>query len=696
MLALGAARAQQVKPSNYDIQTVIGQGSRGDGGPAASAVIDTPIGLAQDSDGNIYISEAATGVIRRVRAADGVIERFAGAGPSADDAPRMPALQTNIYTPAALLMARDGSGLLFVDTRNCKIRMVSKDGFLSDIAGTGRCNGAGGGGFGGSGSGRDRAALETDLGAIGAMAYDKQGRLLFTETSSHVLRVLDTDGYVKTLAGAGTAGSTGDGGDPTAALLNYPVGIAVDNAGVIYIGDGSNCKVRRITVDNIIETAFGSTACAASTATYTGGPRTALDRVGSLAFDSVSNILYIGLPRAYRVLKYDFNNVRMSPFLGNGRIGLNQTEVPTALNLNENSAILPAPDGSSVLVAANDSFHVYQVKDGKVSTFAGVWPQPDQYPAASQTQLLSPQGVSLLDDNTLLLTDSAAGRLLQYTAPDRIDALAGLAYPAGYERGLTGPALSATLLEPARAIKGPDGNIYFSERARIRAINLDGVVRTVVDNLDHPVGLAFDGNGSLWYAESGQHRIMRLDQGTKTPVIVGGTAGKIGFAGDGGAATSALLANPGDVLFDRKGNLLIVDQGNNRIRMLSVSDGKITTIAGNGLTFNYSDISGMAATDVGFGTIGGLAMDANGNLYLSEQTRVDMITTDGKVQILTGFLSEDDSGARTFLDGPLNGVGGLAVDSTGKIYMAVRQDGVVLTMTLKAQPPATDAPSPVQ
>ena len=225
--AIAALQAQSAASVNrYQIRTLIGQSQRGDGGLPTAAILDTPQGLAEDADGNIYIAEAGAGRIRRIRAADGMIELFAGAGPSADSVPGLSAAQTNIGTPTLLLTDRDGKGILYADSANCRIRRIAVDGSnITDIAGSGRCTGSGGGGFGGGGaSGRDRLALDTDLGLIGGMTYDLDGRLLFTETNAHVVRRLDTDGYIRTIAGTGAAGSTGDGAEATSGFLNYPRG----------------------------------------------------------------------------------------------------------------------------------------------------------------------------------------------------------------------------------------------------------------------------------------------------------------------------------------------------------------------------------------------------------------------------------------------------------------------------------------
>jgi sugar lactone lactonase YvrE len=684
--------AQNHPTGRYTIQTLIGQGYRGDGGPANKAVLDSPAGMAQDGEGNVYIAESKAGVIRRVRASDGVIERFAGAGESADSIPGRPALETNILTPTVLLAAQNGEGLLFAESQSCRIRMVRTNGTISDVAGSGRCSGTAAGPGGGGGGTRDRPALETDIGTVGGMAFDGQGRLIFTETDGHIVRRIDADGYARVIAGNRVAGFSGDAGAATSASLNAPVGIAIDANGDIYIADSNNCRVRKVRRDGVIETAFGGISCATSTATYVGGPRTTLERVGAIAFDPVSNAMLIAMPRVYRVVRYDFGTARMAPFLGDGKLGAADSEAPLQVNLNAASAILPLADGT-VLVSSGDSYRVYGVKDGASFGFAGMWPQVDAYPSAAETQLVRPMSIWHNADSSILIVDTGAGRILRYSpsnaeeTPDEavtprmsVTPVAGLAFPYGYDRNVTGPALQATLLDANRVAQSPDGNIYFSERSRIRMVSPDGMIQTVLDNLSQPGGLAFDSEGRLYFAETGRHQILRLEPGTKTTTVIAGTTSKSGFSGDGGFATGAVLNSPADIVFDRAGNLLIVDRLNYRVRKVAMDSGRIETVIGTGMTFNYSDITGLNAREVGFGLIDGIAVDAAGNLYVSEQLRIDRIGTAGKVEVLTGYLSEDDNGVRTFIDGPLNGVAGLAVDDAGQIYAAVRQDGKVLVM----------------
>ena len=96
---------------------------------------------------------------------------------------------------------------------------------------------------------------------------------------------------------------------------------------------------------------------------------------------------------------------------------------------------------------------------------------------------------------------------------------------------------------------------------------------------------------------------------------------------------------------------------------------------------SYADISGQDARKTGLGSLSGLAVDESDNIYLSESVRVDVISKDGKIRILTGFVGEDDEGNRSYLEGPINGASGLAADSAGRVYIAVQQDGRVLMAT---------------
>lgn len=674
-LAALPAAAQTLPNTAYTVQPLYGAGWKGDGGPATDALLDGPSGMAEDSAGNIYISEQNAGIIRRVKT-DGTIERFAGTGILGYGAAGQDALSTNLYSPTVLLMDTDG-GLLFYEAQYCRIRKVQTNGTVLDVAGTGRC---GTSLQGLSGTSRERRALETDIGSIGGMVVDNQGRLVFSESDRNVVRRIDSDGYIRVIVGTGEAGSTGDSHEATSATLDSPAGLAKDTAGNIYIADGISCRVRRLDTDGNIWPFAGAGRCAVASDTYVGSSSTPLERVSSIAYDNVNNALYIAMPRAYRVVRMDVNAARIGWYLGNGALGSTTSTDPLSLPLNAPNTVLVSSQ-RGVLVSSQDSYQVYQVQNGVVARFAGNWAHPEVGPTCSEAKFMRPRGLTRVPDGSLLITDSGSGMLLRCSDPDAITGLAGKAFPAGYTRGDGGPALDAVLDQPNRVLRGPDGRLYLSEATRIRVIDDTGVIRTLKSGLSNPSGLAFDSLNRLVYAETGSHKIVQYDLYSNTATTIAGT-GVAGRTGDGGAATSATLNSPTDIAYDSKGNLLIADRGNHRIRRLN-TDGTIETIAGSGLGLSYADITGLLAVKTGFGTIDGMIIGPDDRIYVSEAVRVDVIGTDGVVKVITGFLGEDDDGVPSYLDGPLNGADGLSVDSSGRLLIAVKRDGRIFVATPK-------------
>jgi len=110
----------------FEVRAVIGGGQRGDGGPAAEALLDGPWGLAEDADGNLYVAESNKGVIRRIRV-DGTIERFAGAGLFQDGEGGRTALETHLIRATALL-ATPAGGVLLADMGAGRLRRRGANG----------------------------------------------------------------------------------------------------------------------------------------------------------------------------------------------------------------------------------------------------------------------------------------------------------------------------------------------------------------------------------------------------------------------------------------------------------------------------------------------------------------------------------------------------------------------------------------
>jgi len=224
----------------------------GDGGPATDAYLSYPYGVAVDGTGNLFIADHLNGRIRKVTPA-GIISTVAGLGIPRFSGDGGPAIFGEIYLPQDTEV--DAAGNLFIaDTGNRRIRKVTPAGIISTVAGTG------GIGFSRDGGPATTATLQDPLG----LALDKNGNLFIAETGCHRIRKVTPEGIISTVAGSATGcdwmdgGYGGDGSLATAARLNFPRDIAVDDAGNLFISDAGNRRIRKVTSAGIISTIAGA------------------------------------------------------------------------------------------------------------------------------------------------------------------------------------------------------------------------------------------------------------------------------------------------------------------------------------------------------------------------------------------------------------------------------------------------------
>jgi sugar lactone lactonase YvrE len=211
----------------------------GDGGPATSAHLANPIGIAIDSAGNLYIADsswgyeyAASNRIRKVTVA-GVISTVAGGGHGGDGG-----LATSAYLIQPTGVAVDSAGNIYIaDSGNSRIRKVNTAGIISSVAGNGTS------GYSGDGEQATQAQLNNPIG----VALDSAGNIYIADSSNNRVRKVSSAGIINTVAGNGTSGFSGDGEQATQAQLNYPTGVAVDFAGSLYIADSNNNRIRKVT-----------------------------------------------------------------------------------------------------------------------------------------------------------------------------------------------------------------------------------------------------------------------------------------------------------------------------------------------------------------------------------------------------------------------------------------------------------------
>jgi hypothetical protein len=198
------------------------------------------------------------------------------------------------------------------------------------------------------------------------------------------------------------------------------------------------------------------------------------------------------------------------------------------------------------------------------------------------------------------------------------------------------PATSAPIFLPSGIVVDGAGNLYLSDTLNQRVRRVDaktGLISTVAGTgsvgfsgdggqgtsamLSNPAGLAMDGVGALYIADSGNHAVRRLDLVTGIITTVAGVLGQQGYLGDGGAATSAKLNTPEGVCFDLGGNMIISDTQNNVVRKVNASTGNISTIAGTGAAGYNGD--NQQATTALLNTPWSVAVGQDGSLYVSDQ-----------------------------------------------------------------------------
>lgn len=271
VLYRGDGLRQSARAIGPTIGTVAGTGMAvsgchpGDGGPATQADV-CPQGLAVGPDGSLYIASPLANRVRRV-GPDGIITTVAGtgfactstSGPCGDGGP---ATQAQLGAPFAIAVGPNNS--LYIGEAAASHRVVRKvgpDGIITTFAGTGVPGYSGDGG----------PATLAQFGSVASLTVGGDNSVYIADSSNRRIRRVGTDGIITTAAGTGVSGFSGDGGPATLAMLGDPRGVAVGQDGSIYIADTNAQRVRRVTPDGIIRTIAGSGALGFS---GDGGPAT--------------------------------------------------------------------------------------------------------------------------------------------------------------------------------------------------------------------------------------------------------------------------------------------------------------------------------------------------------------------------------------------------------------------------------------
>jgi sugar lactone lactonase YvrE len=621
-------RIRKVSAQTGNISTVAGTGTpcwySGDGGPATSATLNDPSGVAVDSAGNIFIADTNNCLVREVSASTGVITTVAGTPPDTTGLLHCGYLGDGGLATSAKLgfpngLVVDGSGnIIIADTTNCAIRKISASaGTISTVAGTGSCGYSGDGGL----------ATSAQLSQPYSVAVDSSGDIFIADTSNCVVRkVSSSNVHISTVAGNTVGcGYSGDGGLATSAQLNQPYGVAVDSSGDIFIADYKNSVIREVS------------ASTGNISTFAGVAVPDPNHMGHM----------IGLPA----------------FSGDGYLG---TDAELGfLNATPYGAGMATDRSGNIFVAdtANHAIRKVSASTGIITTVAGnglIGYSGDGGPATS-AQLFYPRDVAVDASGNIFIMDTGNCVIRKITASTGvISTVAGTPpdssgkYYCDYS-GDGGPATSAQLypidlLIPAGGVAvDTSGNIFIADTGNgvIRKVSAStGIITTVAGiplslyvgtgdggpatsaTLNAPYGVAVDSSGNIFIADTYDYAIREVMAVNGNIYTVAGnlTLGQ-GFSGDGGPASSAQLRFIfGGLFLDPAGNLFIPDPANCVIREISGSTGIISTVAGtfnrNGTYFcGFSGDGGPALSAV-FDNPSAVGGDTSGNLVVLDNTRV--------------------------------------------------------------------------
>ncbi|MFI5356031.1 MAG: immunoglobulin domain-containing protein [Opitutales bacterium] len=462
------------------------------------------------------------------------------------------------------------------------------------------------------------------------VAVDSAGNAYVADSSNHIIRKIAPGGVVTTFAGtAGQAGSVD--GTGSAARFNFPVDVAVDSGGNVYVSDNANNNIRKITPAGVVSTLAGM-----------AGQMGSADGTGAAA---------------------RFNG-------------------PWGLTV----------DGSgNVFVADSTNNTIREISaTGVVTTVAGVaGPGGDQDGPAASALFSSPWDVAVDGSGNLFVADSNNCTIREITSGGVVSTFAGT---TGQPGNADGPGTTAQFEYPASLTFDNAGNLVVADGSSnlIRRISPTGVVSTVAGTADHngsvdgpaasavffgPWGVAVDGSGNIWVADSANNTVRLISGGSVSTLA--GSPGVIGSAD--GTGSAARFFNPRSTAVDYAGNLYVADTVNNTIRKITPA-GVVTTLAGTAGVLGHADGTGAAAQ---FNTPWGVAVDATGNVYVADLVNhtIRKITPTGVVTTFAGSATQgghlDGTGSSARFKFPRE----MAVDGAGNVYVTDNADQTIRKIT---------------
>lgn len=534
-------------------------------------------------------------------------------------------------------------------------------------------------------------ALSIAMGRPSGVAVEGDVVYLSEHYHNLVRRVDLSTGMATVAAGDGERGFAGDGGLAVEAKLKDVWDVAIDQSGNLFVADFNNARVRRVdAATGIIATVAGSGSAAFG---GDGGPATAAGvHPFSVALDGAGNI-FIADRSNHRVRRVDAISGVITTVAGTGAGGYSGDgglAVSAALNFPWG---IDVDDAGNLLVADTSNHRIRHVDaaSGIITTVAGngVGGFSGDGGSAAGAQLREPRGVSWDSSGDVYIADTGNNRIRKVDrSTNLISTVAGSAQ-AGFA-GDGGPATSASLLGVNDVTLGQDGDFYIASASNSRVRRVDGstgIIETIAGNgetsfggdgglarnaqFHGPHAISHDGDGNLYVAGGATRRVRRIDRTTAQVSTVAGD-GSGGFSGDGGPATQAGFGTIEGVAVDDSGNIFIADQSNHRIRRVDAQTGIIETVVGTGTAGFAGD--GGPGTSAALNRPLRVALDQQENLYFTDRNNWRVRRVDAATGVISTVAGSGSSGSTS--DGVpaiaawLRGPTGLTLDSSGVLYVA--------------------------
>ncbi|HEX7808735.1 MAG TPA: hypothetical protein VF608_08420, partial [Thermoanaerobaculia bacterium] len=648
-----------------------------DGGPrhwdgtGGAARFYSPMGLAADAAGNLYIADTSNHVVRKITPA-GEVMTLAGVSTAAGSVDGRGAA-ARFFTPMGI--AVDATGNVYIaDYVDHTIRKITPSGMVTTLAG-----------FSGQFGTTDGSGSAARFRHPSSIAVDGSGNVFVADYWNHTIRKITPAGDVSTFAGLAETPGTGDG-TGSGARFYYPTGLAIAPGGDLYVTEELTHRIRKISTAAVVTTVAGvdggrgNADGTGSAARFDGPSGLTVDATGTVFIADSGNHMVRRMTPAYAVTKLAGNPEPQSANAGSldGAAAVARFHQPRGVAVDA--------DGN-VFVADTDNHTIRKITPGgAVTTFAGRaagGATIDGEGAAARVN--APRGIAVDDAGTVYFTDAFSHVIRKATAGGTVSTIAGLADTPGSANG-TGTA--ARFRTPGGIAVAGDGTLFVADTANhtIRKITPLGEVSTLaglagvsgdVDEtgslarFQFPRGLVLDGDGNLFVADSGNDKVKMVT--------------------DAGVVTTLAVVDAQHLVFDNSGNLLVTDDSS--VVWSVTPGGVVSKWAGNNGPGGQGSVDG-PRLDARFYGPDGIGRDASGVVYVADRFNhtIRRIGTDGIVTTPAGVAGAPDIGGSATATHFLF-PGDLEADSAGTVYVTDRNDTTIKRgrPTLATDPTVTPA-----